>query len=224
MSPGTDGKLGQAVPRTKGCPLLTSSIPKLFPPQLGSAMGRDGRSSKTPPGGHSLCQGRARVSFARGSPASHFFFQGLGALGPSPGASLRSWRGEGQQGAQAAERFFLRASSQCSQFGGAPGLLHPSAAPSSSTLGFCAHHGTLKSPLRRWSREGWLGARVATGVDSGVATGVAISASGDTTDTNCPEPQPWGSDRAGTGLGDSTEGTELGRGTQAHLGMGGEHR
>lgn len=133
-----------------------------------------------------------------------------------PRSSLKSWSGEGQQGAQAAGWFFPRASSQCSQFGGSPGLLHPSAAPSSSTLSFCGHRGTLKSPLRSWSREGWLGARVGFGVGFGVAIGVAMGASERLKRTQRAQTalshSPGAVTGAGTGLGDSTEGTGLGGG------------
>lgn len=144
-----------------------------------------------------------------------------------PRSPLRSWSGEGQQGAQAAGWFFPRASSQCSQFGGSPGLLHPSAAPSSSTLGFCGHHGTLKSRLRSWSREGWLGARVGFGVGFGVAIGVAMGASERLKRTQRAQTalsrSPGAVTGAGTGLGDSTEGTGLGGGHR-HSWERGENR
>lgn len=88
MSPATDGKLGQAVPKAKGCPVLTSSTLGPLPAQLGNPL-EGWKSIQDTPGrpqpltGQRL--GSARVSFARFSPSLHLF-QGLRVLGPSSAA------------------------------------------------------------------------------------------------------------------------------------------
>lgn len=93
MSPGTDGKLGQAVPRTKGCPLLTSSIPKLFPPQLGSAM-EGWKKLQDTPGRPQPLPGQSQGQFCSWFSSLTFFFPRPGGTGPLP----RSFREELERG------------------------------------------------------------------------------------------------------------------------------